>query len=167
MDTIYIVCLQFKNNPNPIEYEFIDEAEAKKNLAIWTNLSKHMDIKITFYLKKQPKDDAKKIEKLKKDYEKICNEYIKLFCIKQEFLFDGFVGDEVGGIACCSDFFFNFSDIVWDVNAKIPKGVIIEWYDAQLENPEKAINYYSYTKGLRHEDLKLNNEEHEITSEEF
>ena len=152
MNTIYIVSLFFKDNPKPVDYEFIDEAEAKKNLAIWTNLSKHMDIKIKFSTKKQ--QDAKKIDKLKKDYEKVCNQYMKLFCEKQDMYFDGFVGDEVGGIALCSDFFFNFHDIVWDVNAKIPKGVIIEWYDAQLENPERAINYYSYTKGLRHEDLK-------------
>jgi hypothetical protein len=154
MNTIYIVSLFFKDNPKPVDYEFIDEAEAKRNLAIWTNLSMHMDIKIKFSIKKQPKDDAKKIEKLKKDYEKVCNQYMKLFCEKQDLGFDGFVGDEVGGVACCNDFFFNFQDIVWDVNAKIPKGVIIEWYDAQLENPEKAINYYSYTKGLRHQDIK-------------
>lgn len=154
MDKIYIVSLFFKDNPKPVDYEFIDEAEAKKNLAIWTNLSKHMDIKIKFLIKKQPKDDSKKIEKLKRDYEKACNQYMKLFCEKQDMYFDGFVNDDIGGIALCSDFFFNFQDIVWDVNAKIPKGVIIEWYDAQMENPERAINYYSYTKGLRHKDIK-------------
>ena len=154
MDKIYIITLQFKQNPNPIDYEFIDEGEAKRNLAIWTSLSMHMDIKIKFSIKKQPKDDSKKIDKLKKDYEKACKDYIKLFCEKQDLGFDGFVNDEIGGIALCSDFFFNFQDIVWDVNAKIPKGVIIEWYDAQLENPEKAINYYSYTKGLRNKDIK-------------
>ena len=152
MNTIYIVSLFFKDNPKPVDYEFIDEGEAKRNLAIWTNLSKHMEIKIKFSIKKQ--QDAKKIDKLKKDYEKACKEYIKLFCEKQDLGFDGFVNDDIGGIALCSDFFFNFQDIVLDVNAKIPKGVIIDWYDAQLENPEKAINYYSYTKGLRHKDIK-------------
>jgi len=152
MGTIYIVSLFFKDNPKPVDYEFIDEGEAKKNLAIWTNLSKNMEIKIKFSIKKQ--QDAKKIEKLKKDYERVCNQYMKLFCEKQDLGFDGFVNDDIGGIALCSDFFFNFQDIVWDVNAKIAKGVIIEWYDAQLENPEKAINYYSYTKGLRHKDIK-------------
>ena len=151
MSTIYIISLKFKDNLVPVDYEFIDEGEAKRNLAIWTNLSKHMEIKIKFSIKKQ--QDAKKIDKLKKDYEKACKEYIKLFCEKQDLGFDGFVNDEIGGIALCSDFFFNFQDIVWDVNAKIPKGVIIDWYDAQLENPEKAINYYSYTKGLRHEEF--------------
>ena len=153
MDKIYIISVFFKDKPK-LDYEFIDEGEAKKNLSIWTNLSKNMDIQIKFSIKKQPKDDTKKIEKLKKDYEKVCNQYMKLFCEKQDIGFDGFVNDDIGGIALCSDFFFNFQDIVWDVNAKIPKGVIIEWYDAQLENPEKAINYYSYTKGLRHKDIK-------------
>ena len=167
MSKIYIVSLFFKDNPKPVDYEFIDEAEAKRNLTIWTNLAKHMEIKIKFSTKIEPKDDSKKIEKLKRDYEKACNQYMKLFCEKQDMEFDSFVNDDIGGIALCSDFFFNFSDIVYDVNAKIPKGVIIDWYDAQLENPERAINYYSYTKGLRHEDLKLSNDEHEITSEEF
>lgn len=153
MSKIYIVSLFFKDNPKPVDYEFIDEAEAKKNLAIWRNLAKHMEIKIKFSIKKQPKDDSIKIEKLKRDYEKACNQYMKLFCEKQDLYFDGFVNDDIGGIALCSDFFFNFQDIVWDVNAKIPKGVIIEWYDAQLENHERAINYYSYTKGLRHEEF--------------
>ena len=83
MDKIYIITLQFKQNPNPIDYEFIDEGEAKRNLAIWTSLSMHMDIKIKFSIKKQPKDDSKKIDKLKKDYEKACKDYIKLFCEKQ------------------------------------------------------------------------------------
>ena len=82
MDKIYIITLQFKQNPNPIDYEFIDEGEAKRNLAIWTSLSMHMDIKIKFSIKKQPKDDSKKIDKLKKDYEKACKDYIKLFCEK-------------------------------------------------------------------------------------
>jgi len=153
MNTIYIISVFFKDKPK-LDYEFIDEGEAKKNLSIWTNLSKNMDIQIKFSIKKQPKDDTKKIEKLKKDYEKVCNQYMKLFCEKQDIGFDGFVNDDIGGIALCSDFFFNFQDIVCDVNAKIPKGVIIEWYDAQLENPEKAINYYSYTKELRHKDIK-------------
>jgi hypothetical protein len=154
MSAIYIISLKFKDNPNPVAYEFIDEAEAKKNLAIWTNLSNHMEIKITFLIKKQPKDDSKKIENLKKVYEKACNDYVKLFCEKQEMEFDYWIGNEVGGVAEINDCFFNFSDIVLDVNAKIQKGVIIDWYYANLDNPKKQINYYSYTKGLRHKDIK-------------
>lgn len=53
---------------------------------------------------------------------------------------------EVGGIVLCSDFYFNFQDIVWDINSKQPKGAIIDWYYESLENTKKAVSYYTYTK---------------------
>ena len=77
------------------------------------------------------------------------NKYASLFCAKQGIVCDGWVGDNVGDIAYCSDFFFNFTDIVLDVNTEQPKGAIIDWYYENLEIPDKTINYYSYTKGLR------------------
>ena len=95
-----------------------------------------------------------KLNELKKQYEFVCNEYVTKFCNKQQMDFEGWVGDTVGGIACCNDFFFNFQDIVWDVNSKQPKGAIVDWYYENLEIPEKSINYFSYTKGLRVSELK-------------
>jgi hypothetical protein len=92
---------------------------------------------------------ATKLDTLKRQYEFACNEYAKRFCNKQEMNFEGWVRDVVGGIAYCNDFLFNFQDIVWDINSKQPKGAIIDWYYSNLEHPEKSINYYSYTKGLR------------------
>lgn len=89
------------------------------------------------------------MEELKNRYETACNEYVKLFCAKQEMEFEGWIADIIGEIACCNDFFFNFHDIVWDINSEQPKGMIIDWYYSCLESTEKAINYYSYTKGLR------------------
>jgi hypothetical protein len=47
--------------------------------------------------------------------------------------------------------FFNFQDIVWDINSKQPKGLIVDWYYESIENPKKSMNYYSYTKGLRYD----------------
>lgn len=91
----------------------------------------------------------KKINKLKKQYELVCNQYVDLFCKKQDMSFNGWVGNTIGGIALCNDFYFNFHDIVWDINSNQPKGSIIDWYYDNLENTEKSINYYSYTKGLR------------------
>jgi len=95
-----------------------------------------------------------KINKLKKQYEFVCNEYVTKFCNKQELIFEGWVGDTIGGVACCNDFYFNFHDIVWDVNSNQPKASIIDWYYSNLKEAEKSINYYSYTKGLRISDLK-------------
>lgn len=89
------------------------------------------------------------MDKLKLEYRNACNNYITEFCKKQNFEFIGWVGDEVGGIALCSDLFFNLHDIIWDINSNQKKGVIVDWYDSVMENPETSINYHSYTKGLR------------------
>lgn len=94
-----------------------------------------------------------KVKQLKETYEFACNEYVRKFCDKQEMTNGGWVNDDVGGIAICSDFYFNLHEIVWDINSKQPKGQIIDWYYENLDAPEKAINYYSYTKGLRISDI--------------
>lgn len=92
---------------------------------------------------------------LEKRYESVCKEYIDKFTKKQGLQFDGWVGNTVGGIAAFSDqYYFNFGDIVYDINAKCKKWLILEWQDVSIENTEKAINYYSFSKGLRHKDLK-------------
>ena len=88
------------------------------------------------------------------NYEKVCLEYVNVFCKKQDFYFDGWVGNDVGGIALCSDFFFNFHDIVWDINTNQKKGEIIKWYDYILDRhsqnkTEPSMTYYSWTKGFR------------------
>ena len=90
---------------------------------------------------------------LKRKYEEACNEYLQIFCEKQGMDNEGWVGDFVGGIAICSDFYFNISDIIIDIDTDQPKGSIINWYFDNLEHPEKHINYYSYSKGLRVSDL--------------
>jgi len=94
-----------------------------------------------------------KLNKLKRQYEFVCNEYIDAFIKKQSMSFNGWVGDTIGCIALCNDFYFNFQDIVWDINSKQPKGLIIDWYYESLDTPEKSINYFSYTKGARVSDL--------------
>lgn len=89
------------------------------------------------------------IEELKAQYELVCVIYISKFCAKQEMEFEGWVGNIVGDIACCNDFFFNFSDIMFDINTNQQKGNIVDWYYENVENHGDSINYLSYTKGLR------------------
>lgn len=90
-----------------------------------------------------------KLAELKKQYAFICNEWVAKFCNKQGFEFEGWVGDVVGSGVFCSDIWFSLQDIILDIETKQPKGAILEWHDGNLENPEKAINYSSYVKGLR------------------
>ena len=95
-----------------------------------------------------------KIQELKKQYEQVVNEYIKVFCKKQDLHLEHWVGNNIGEIACFGDvFFFNFSDIVYDINSNQPEGLIIEWLYESIENEEKCINFYSYSRGLRYQDL--------------
>ena len=95
---------------------------------------------------------------LKEKYHKIIAEYIDEFCRKQKIEFDGWVGQEVGGVASFVDqYFFNLSDITYDIDHKCKKGLILKWQDDCVENSEMpSINYHSYHKGLRFEHIKRN-----------
>jgi hypothetical protein len=89
--------------------------------------------------------------KLQKQYEFSCNEYVKKFSNKHGYEFSGWVGEEVGGIAVfIEQYFFNISDIVYDINHMVAKGKIIEWQEYNLQNTE-SINFRSFIKGYRHE----------------
>lgn len=91
-----------------------------------------------------------------KKYKEICNAIVVQFCAKQEMDFNGWTADEVGGIAECSDFYFNFLDILKDIEKKVDKGVIIDWYYSNIDNENNYINYNSWLMGLRHEKLDVN-----------
>ena len=105
------------------------------------------------------------LKKLHVDYCKICNDYILAFEKKQGIVSDGWVGDEVGGIASFAcQYFFNLSDIILDLNTKQPKGLILNWQSEDVDfnmfnEKQQHINYKSYTMGLRHE--QLNNSSNE------
>ena len=60
--------------------------------------------------------------------------------------FEGWVANQIGGIALCSDFFFNLHDIIWDLNSNQPVGLIIDWCYESVDKPKKSINYFAYTK---------------------
>ena len=92
-------------------------------------------------------------EELKEYYDIIANVYIKRFCDKQDISFDGWIADDIGGIASFIDqYFFNYNDIVYDITNNCEKGLILSWQDCNMELYEKGINtinYHSYTRGLR------------------
>ena len=69
------------------------------------------------------------MQDLKDRYTAICEEYIAAFEEKQELCFDGWVADRVGELACFDLYYFNFSDIVWDINTEQKAGLILEWHE--------------------------------------
>lgn len=101
-----------------------------------------------------------KLQELNKQYEFVCNELVQKFCNKQQIDFDGWVADEIGGLASFAcQYFFNLSDIILDLNLKQPKGFILDWQSDGVDfnmfnDNQQHINYKSYTMGLRYEQLK-------------
>jgi hypothetical protein len=89
-------------------------------------------------------------------YEKACNEIVKDFSEKQDLDFSYWI-DRVGSIACFIDqYYFDLHDLIHDLETEQPKGFILEWHDANVNNGkvEEHINYSSYIMGLRHENFK-------------
>jgi len=86
-------------------------------------------------------------------YEKYCNGIVKAFSEKQDLDFSYWI-DRVGSIACFIDqYYFDLHDLILDLETEQPKGFILEWHDANVNNgkAEEHINYSSYIMGLRHE----------------
>lgn len=65
-------------------------------------------------------------EKLRLDYQKACNNYVVAFCEKQDVCFDGWIGDAVGEIACFADYVISLHDIIYDIDNRVPKGIIFD-----------------------------------------
>jgi hypothetical protein len=96
----------------------------------------------------------KPIKQINSEYEKACNEYIEMFCKKQDLEFDYWIGGvcEVAGFI--SQYYFNLSDIIHDLNTKQKKGLILQWQDdgidAHFRGIDENINYKSYCMGARY-----------------
>lgn len=98
------------------------------------------------------------LELLQLRYLQILDEYIALFEEKEELQFAGFVGKQFGGVCEFSDMFFDFLDIKYSIDNNLPKGMIIQWYDHNIDyNLNKSHTYplnislEAYSKGIRHE----------------
>lgn len=92
---------------------------------------------------------------LKERYESVIDEYIKKFEKKHDLELDHWVSNDKSGIACFGDiYFFNVSDILYDINNNLPKKLICQWLEDSVGFREKKgqyINLSSYWMGLRYE----------------
>ena len=100
---------------------------------------------------------------IKKQYEIAVNAYIEKFVKKHGYEFTYWVSDEVGETACfIEQYYFNFTDIKYDIDNKVEKGLIFSHQDDSVNhhftvNQEETINFKSYAKGWRYEHLKTIN----------
>lgn len=88
------------------------------------------------------------MSELRKKLENILYQYIDLFEKKHDIFYDGAAGDDILGILLFGDYFFNITDIVYDIDNNLPEGMIFEWYNMNVEH-ETNINLHSYHKGYR------------------
>jgi len=91
---------------------------------------------------------------MRKELDKIIKKYISEFEKKNNLVFEFAVDDDLLGVLSFgSVYYFNTSDVIYDIDNDLPKGQIIEWLESNLEK-EKFINLKSYSKGLRHNNLQ-------------
>lgn len=93
-----------------------------------------------------------------------CNKLLKIFCDKHEFDYEdakeSWVADDIGGIACCGDYFFNMDVIVTDLKEDPHEDELTKWYDYTMRCSYLGIsscNYISWLNGCpvhSEEDLK-------------
>lgn len=114
--------------------------------------------------KERKKHTGTSLSALNKRYAEVVNAYVEKFCKKQGLEFEYWVSDKVGEIGVFGDYYFSVREIIHDLDTKQPKGLIMQWQDDGVEaNLHQGItgniNYASYARGLRYEDLKIKNEQ--------
>jgi hypothetical protein len=91
---------------------------------------------------------------LKKQLDTALKNYIYKFEKAHGVEFEWAVNDDLMGVLCFGDHMFNMSDIVYDVDNKLPVKLIFEWQDASLDaqitSDKDQINLQSYAEGLRY-----------------
>lgn len=91
-----------------------------------------------------------KITELKKRYDEIVTDYILAFCRKHKCYIESFVGDEKDGIACVADCFLHFNEIKLDIDLRVNKDLIWEWYyknvNAHMEDDDRFPNFENWLK---------------------
>lgn len=96
------------------------------------------------------------MSKLKQQFESVVDRYIRAFCAKHDFDVDygSWIADDKGGIYENADYFFGLEDIRYDIDNNLPEPMILEWYNATLDNyyvdKDYQMNLYSWHKGLRY-----------------
>jgi hypothetical protein len=100
----------------------------------------------------------KSTDLLRQELDKVLNKYIKKFEKAHGVELEFAVCDDLMGVLCFGDHFFNMSDIVYDVDNKLPVGLIFEWQDAGIRahfnGNKETISLHSYAKGLRYEGVE-------------
>ena len=87
------------------------------------------------------------MEKLEKEYQRVCNAYVQEFCKKHDCKFKSWFDGVVGASVVLDDcMIIPFHDLIYDINSDQPRGRIISWWDNVLEFPYNSTSYFEYCK---------------------
>lgn len=95
-------------------------------------------------------------EELRNIHSDTAYQFAKMFELKYNLIFEGWVGFAVVEIAIFGDYFFSYRDIMIDVLDNYNNNVIMDWYDLMVENPENTPNFENYIKQKDIADYKKN-----------
>ena len=83
---------------------------------------------------------------MKKQLEKVLKQYIKEFEKKQDLTFEFAVGDNLMEVISFGYvYFFNMSDIIYDIDNNIKENIIVDWCEYTIQEKD-YINYRTYLK---------------------
>lgn len=84
-------------------------------------------------------------------------EYVRAFEDKHGVEFEFAINDDLMTVLHFGDWYFDISDIVYDIDNNLSKHLILNWHNNMMDetgNPDrKWINLHSYAQGLRLESL--------------
>ena len=90
-------------------------------------------------------------EQLKQNYAKAANDYLDAFCQKHDLENDGWIGNDSGWVAHCSDYLVDMQTIIDDINLDAPENDFLKWYDYRIELEKLGVtrlpNFRSWVKG--------------------
>lgn len=87
-----------------------------------------------------------KIKKLGEKIDKCFDDYVDIFCEKQETYSLGWTANIKGSCVCIADAYLSFEDIRLDLEYDMEKGVIWDWYWDNIDLGENALSYYAFIK---------------------
>ncbi len=97
----------------------------------------------------------KQLAILDSEYRLACVNYACAFAKKQGIEFDGFLNDATCNTVMFGDYYFDLSDIIFDLQNTQPKGLILRWKNDSIEayfaGNFDTINYRSYCDGHRYQ----------------
>lgn len=85
-------------------------------------------------------------EELKNIHSETAYQFAKMFELKHNLIFEGWVGFVAGEVGVFGDYFFNYRDIMIDVLDNYNNNVIMDWYDLMIDNPKGTPNFENYIK---------------------